>query len=190
MVKVCAMGSTGVGKSHLLNTYAFGSSSLAIPPTMGVDFFTCQYRPHSTVRVQVYDTSGAERYYALCGAYFRSAHVLLLCYDMCVSEHLSLQQLNRQYNYIIDNDLMHKTLCVVGCKADLAMPVMQLSVPNWCSERALPHHVTSAKDNVNVAPAIDSIIALYMAKEQRERASINLSAPPPPPVGAAERCCY
>ena len=186
------MGATGVGKSHLLNTYAFGSSSLAIPPTMGVDFFTCKYRPHSTVRVQIYDTSGAERYYALCGAYYRSAHVLLLCYDLCVSEHLSMKQLNGQYNYLVDNNLLDKTVCVVGCKADLAMPVMQLSVPHWCNERGLPHHLTSAKDNVNVGPAIDSIIALHMAKELRQRSSINLSEPAPAgSAGAADwrGCC-
>jgi len=191
VVKLCAMGATGVGKSHLLNTYAFGpSSSLATPPTLGVDFFVCRYKPHSCVRVQVYDTSGAEKYYALCGAYFRTAHILLLCYDLCVSEHLSMRQLRSQYDYVIDNDLQHKTLCVVGCKADIAMPLAQVSVPQWCSERGLAHHITSAKDNVNVAPAIDSIIALHMAREREYRSAaghttITLGEAAPPATG----CC-
>ena len=190
VVKLCAMGATGVGKSHLLNTYAFGpTSSLATPPTLGVDFFVCRYKPHSCVRVQVYDTSGAEKYYALCGAYFRTAHVLLLCYDLCVSESLSMRQLRRQYDYVVDNDLQHKTLCVVGCKADIAMPLAQVSVPQWCADRGLPHHITSAKDNVNVAPAIDSIIALHMARECEHRrapsSTITLGEAAPAPAG----CC-
>lgn len=67
-------------------------------PTIGTDFFSCEVHglvPAVTIRLQLYDTAGLERYASLPAATFRAASLVLCVFD--VSDVRSVEGLANRY---------------------------------------------------------------------------------------------
>ncbi|THG23804.1 hypothetical protein TEA_025395 [Camellia sinensis var. sinensis] len=83
LFKIVLIGDSGVGKSNILSRFTRNEFNLESKSTIGVEFAgrTLQVEG-KTVKAQVWDTTGQERYRAITNAYYRGAVGALLVYDI------------------------------------------------------------------------------------------------------------
>lgn len=97
--KIVLLGDCGVGKSNILTRFASNQFSFSAPPTIGAECVTREIDlldrhvhwhtkltdksvSSSSVLVDLWDTSGQERFNALTNGYFRNARGIVLVYDV------------------------------------------------------------------------------------------------------------
>ena len=82
MLKVVVCGPAAAGKTTLVQRYVYGTYDPVVTSTIGVDLFahTVEYNG-SRVRLQIWDTSGMEKFACLADSYYRHAHVVILVLD-------------------------------------------------------------------------------------------------------------
>jgi small GTP-binding protein len=85
--KVVVVGSTGVGKSAIVQRLITGIFPTELAITCGADFHTWTSfwdgEPH---KIQIWDTAGQERFRAISKAYFRNAIGAVLVFDITKRE--------------------------------------------------------------------------------------------------------
>jgi small GTP-binding protein len=84
--KIVVRGSSGVGKSSIVQRLVLGTFDPDRTMTCGADFYS-----HATsadgqaVKLQIWDTAGQERFRAISKAYFRNAVACVLVFDITSS---------------------------------------------------------------------------------------------------------
>jgi small GTP-binding protein len=119
-VKLCMLGSSGVGKSSLGRRIVSKENIdiSKIEKTIGLDFMTAYYDVNGDdVKLDVWDTSGQERFIPIIRSYFRSADAYLLVYD--VSNYVVYDDIDRWLNKLRENTEIEKPIYLVGNKIDL-----------------------------------------------------------------------
>ncbi|KAK1835837.1 P-loop containing nucleoside triphosphate hydrolase protein [Podospora conica] len=119
-IKILLIGSSGVGKSALLQRYCddkFDPESSAA--TIGIDF---QVRKMTiggkTYRVNLFDTAGQERFRTLSTSFYRGSHGVLLMYD--ISNRATFLAMERWFLEAETNTTEDIALHLVGTKLDKA----------------------------------------------------------------------
>ncbi|XP_047301368.1 ras-related protein Rab-17 isoform X3 [Homo sapiens] len=80
--KLVLLGSGSVGKSSLALRYVKNDFK-SILPTVGCAFFTKVVDVGATsLKLEIWDTAGQEKYHSVCHLYFRGANAALLVYDI------------------------------------------------------------------------------------------------------------
>lgn len=117
-VKMVLLGSSGVGKSSL--ALRFGSDRFRnTSPTVGCAYLTRVFHLSDvTLRFEIWDTAGQEKYHSVTPLYYRGAHAALVVYDVCSREsfiraQLWMKELEKQY---VPGSTV---IWLVGNKADL-----------------------------------------------------------------------
>merc|ERR1711968_199013 len=83
LFKVVLIGDSGVGKSNLLTRFTRDEFKQDSKSTIGVEFATQTIQvDKKTVKAQIWETAGQERYRAITSAYYRGAVGALLVYDI------------------------------------------------------------------------------------------------------------
>uniref|UniRef100_S4RD77 RAB27A, member RAS onco family n=1 Tax=Petromyzon marinus TaxID=7757 RepID=S4RD77_PETMA len=93
LIKLLALGDSGVGKTSLLYNYTDGKFNSKFVTTVGIDFREKRvvYRSENAdgitgrgqrVHLQLWDTAGQERFRSLTTAFFRDAMGFLLMFDL------------------------------------------------------------------------------------------------------------
>ena len=191
LVKLATFGNSFTGKTSLLARYANSCAPPTAPqPTCGVDFMIRHWdgdRP-GDVRVQLWDTSGQERFYAISRTYFRVADCVALVYDLTDEEYKSLQNLTQWYQQLWQwrADASHLPTIVIGNKLDVVDAPSEHLIPQWCAERRLRLFYCSALTGDNVDNAFDALIRTAMDQRQEREESPDLEAAEPLEHG----CCY
>lgn len=73
-IKIIVVGEQGVGKTCLLNQYCYSRFEANSPPTIGCDFTTkVTSLSGKTVRLQLWDIAGQEKYNSVSKLYVRGA---------------------------------------------------------------------------------------------------------------------
>ncbi|KAM3607827.1 uncharacterized protein V6R79_014662 [Siganus canaliculatus] len=125
-VKMVLLGSSGVGKSSLALRFCkdeFRRTS----PTVGCAYLTrLVHLSDATLRFEIWDTAGQEKYHSVAPLYYRGAQVALLVYDISrkdsfIRAQLWLKELEK---FCIPGSTF---ITLVGNKGDLA-DVRQVSV--------------------------------------------------------------
>uniref|UniRef100_A0A8B9D032 RAB17, member RAS oncogene family n=1 Tax=Anser brachyrhynchus TaxID=132585 RepID=A0A8B9D032_9AVES len=184
------LGSTAVGKSSLAYRYVKNDFQESLP-TVGCSFFTKIIRMESaTVKLEIWDTAGQEKYHSVCHLYYRGAHAALLVYDITNKETLGRAKL---WLRELEKEFLHDEIVIalVGNKTDLAE---EREVPaeegeEFARSRSLLFTETSAKSNHQVK---DVFMAVAERQEERRRAFIGVPhlqlrcCAPPGGAGGAE----
>ncbi|KAG7469574.1 hypothetical protein MATL_G00130290 [Megalops atlanticus] len=117
--KVVLIGESGVGKSNLLSRFTKNEFNHDSRTTIGVEFSTRTVQLGTvTVKAQIWDTAGLERYRAITSAYYRGAVGALLVYD--IAKHLTYESVERWLKELYDHADPHIVVMLVGNKSDLA----------------------------------------------------------------------
>ncbi|XP_034030106.1 ras-related protein Rab-25b isoform X2 [Thalassophryne amazonica] len=117
--KVVLIGESGVGKSNLLSRFTKNEFNHDSRTTIGVEFSTRTVQIGGvTIKAQIWDTAGLERYRAITSAYYRGAVGALLVYD--ITKHLTYESVARWLKELYEHATPNIVVMLVGNKADLA----------------------------------------------------------------------
>ncbi|KAM3872908.1 ras-related protein Rab-25b [Diretmus argenteus] len=157
--KVVLIGESGVGKSNLLSRFTKNEFNHDSRTTIGVEFSTRTVQLQGfTIKAQIWDTAGLERYRAITSAYYRGAVGALLVYD--ITKHLTYESVERWLKELYDHADPHIVVMLVGNKTDLAS---ERSVPNeeakaFAEKKGILFLETSALESTNVEEAFNSVL--------------------------------
>uniref|UniRef100_A0A3Q3XH01 Ras-related protein Rab-25 n=1 Tax=Mola mola TaxID=94237 RepID=A0A3Q3XH01_MOLML len=177
------IGESGVGKSNLLSRFTKNEFNHDSRTTIGVEFSTRTVQLNQfTVKAQIWDTAGLERYRAITSAYYRGAVGALLVYD--ISKHLTYESTERWLKELYEHADPHIVVMLVGNKTDLES---LRTVPTdegraFAEKKGLMFMETSALDSTNVEAAFNEVLtgesSIYagLSSHRHDEAPCGISA--------------
>ncbi|NXB29496.1 RAB17 protein, partial [Eulacestoma nigropectus] len=192
MYKVVLLGSMSVGKSSLAYRYV-RNDFRELLPTVGCSFFTQTLNlDEATVKFEIWDTAGQEKYQSVCHLYYRDAHAALLVYDIANKQRLSraklwLEELEKRF---LPDEIV---IALVGNKTDLAeREVTTEEGEEFARTKGLLFMETSAKSSHQVNDVFMGVVQELLRREKEKaskpsshgRSTVDLRA-----SGARTRCC-
>ncbi|KAF4102788.1 ras-related protein Rab-25b [Onychostoma macrolepis] len=186
--KVVLIGESGVGKSNLLSRFTKNEFNHDSRTTIGVEFSTRTVQLNGlTIKAQIWDTAGLERYRAITSAYYRGAVGALLVYD--ISKHLTYESAERWLKELYDHADPHIVVMLVGNKTDLSAvrSVPSEDAKDFAEKNGLLFMETSALESVNVEAAFNTVLTEIHKKvssKEVTRGSINAVTLSQPKAGA------
>lgn len=176
--KVVLIGESGVGKSNLLSRFTKNEFNHDSRTTIGVEFSTRTVQlDNFTIKAQIWDTAGLERYRAITSAYYRGAVGALLVYD--ISKHQTYESAERWLKELYDHADPHIVVMLVGNKRDLesVRTVPTEEARDFAEKRGLMFMETSALDSTNVEVAFHEVLtAIHKKVASREVTRGSISA--------------
>ncbi|KAH0787461.1 Ras family protein [Histomonas meleagridis] len=149
--KVVVVGSSGVGKSAMVQNLITGSFREEEQPTIGVEFrpFMIQVE-NENVRLQIWDTAGQERFRSVSKAYFRNAFGGLLVFD--ITDRDSFDDLINWLNDMRQLCTPNASIILIGNKADLEddRVISEKEASSYAERYNLSYIETSAKNGKNI----------------------------------------
>lgn len=122
--KIIVIGDAGVGKSNITSRFCDDRFYDDNVPTLGIDFkyTTCTTLHETTptsIRLQIWDTAGHDRFATLTAAFYRSCQGVMFCFDL--TNRNSFERLDVWYSRLVENTAADKPppILLVGCKLDL-----------------------------------------------------------------------
>jgi len=168
-IKLLMLGDSGVGKTCLFLRYCNDSFSPSMTSTIGIDFNNKKINlDGKNVKLQVWDTAGAERFRTMTAAYYRGAHGIVLVYD--VTDRRTFQSIRNWVYQIHQHVDVHVIKMLVGNKCDMLdeRVVNTHEGEKLAREFNMGFWETSAKNNLNVEESFHSI-----AKRVKDRIIID-----------------
>jgi small GTP-binding protein len=116
--KIVLAGDSSVGKSSIVERLVQDTFRAEATSTCGADFST-YYVPvdSATVRLQIWDTAGQDRFHSVAKSYFRNAVGAILVYDL--TSITSFDHATLWLNDLIDLALPNAYILLIGNKSDL-----------------------------------------------------------------------
>ncbi|XP_052096278.1 ras-related protein Rab-43-like [Mytilus californianus] len=155
LFKIILVGDANVGKTSFVRRFTTGHFQRDCKATIGVDFTVQTLQlDGKIVKLQIWDTTGQERFRSLIKGYYRNAHAVLVMYDITDTE--SLKSCVRWMNDVRINSGEDIPQILLGNKCD---KLSSRTVSSSDGERFARQHnmmsflETSAKDGRNVDDA-------------------------------------
>jgi len=159
-----------------MNQYVNKKFSSQYKATIGADFLTKEVQVDDRlVTMQIWDTAGQERFQSLGVAFYRGADCCVLVYDVNSSK--SFENLeNWRDEFLIQaapSDPDTFPFVVLGNKVDVeggkSRAVGDKKARAWCASKGdIPHFETSAKEDINVDAAFQTIARNALKNEAEE----------------------
>ena len=149
--KLLLIGDLGVGKSSVILRYIEDYFSGTLMSSIGVDFKTKQIEINDRlIKMQIWDTAGHEKFRTITTSYYKSAHAIIVLYDITDSnsfEHIK--------NWMTDIDKFAKQgvlKLLIGNKIDLNenRKVTKEAGQALANKYGINFFEVSAKDNINI----------------------------------------
>ena len=114
--KIVFVGDADVGKTSIISRIIDGPFNNAYEPSIGVDFVskTITFK-EQTIKLQLFDTAGQEKYKGLIPTYVRNSSIVFLIYDVSVKN--SFDNIPNWITFI--RSIEKATLVLCGNKIDL-----------------------------------------------------------------------
>lgn len=175
ILKSLILGDSGVGKTALFNRITRDTFNPYSKPTAGIDFSNhyVKFDQCITIKAQLVDTSGLERYRSVTQSYWGLANGTLMVFD--VSNRSSFAGLQRWAKDFCGKFQSSSTrplpvVMVIGNKCDLAREVETEEAQAFALSNNFLYMETSALNNTNVSLAFNIfIIAVYHLLEEKNR---------------------
>lgn len=158
--KVVLCGRSGVGKTSLMRRCCDNTFQEQCNATIGVDFslYVTKAVTGETVKLQFWDTAGAERFHAVQSFVWRGAHAIIFVYDITDAKTYDAM------SEIVGPALEAVTgidpwVVVLGNKVDLKEErrVSAKDAAELCASYNYTLMETSAKDNTNIRIMLESL---------------------------------
>ena len=166
--KLLLLGDSSVGKTSILLKYIsnkFDESSIS---TVGVDYMDkiIDYNKFK-IKLQIWDTSGEEKFRTITKNFYRNADGLLVVFDLTKKE--SYDHIRIWINEAKENNDKLKTI-LIGNKLDLKDErIVAIDVAKQFAEKNnLKYIETSAKDGTNINESFQAIIDLLFDGKSSE----------------------
>lgn len=145
-LKFVVIGDYAIGKSTLLYTYTnneYPPSDIQIP-TIGVDFYLKEIKMNNKrIKIQLWDTSGQEKFMAITRTYFRDKDIILLLYDM--SRISTFNSLTVWIEEIRNNCKKNNNIYMIGTKKDKQIQGISQKAKEFAKEQKFKYYEISVK---------------------------------------------
>jgi small GTP-binding protein len=196
--KIVVVGSSGVGKSAIVQRLVDGTFRDEGQSTVGVEFkpFIIPVE-NQTVKLQIWDTAGQERFKSVSKAYFRNAVGAVLVFD--VTSEASFEDLANWLHDLQQLCNANAYIMCVGNKRDLAdqRQVGTQQAKDFADRHRLEYLETSALSGENVTEAFTRLAFGIAARVSSgailagvPSSKVNPFKDPPAPAGGqGGPCC-
>lgn len=193
--KVVFLGDQGTGKTTMIKAFMYGTFEQTYKATVGIDFFSkTLYLDDRTVRLQIWDSAGQERFRSLTPCYIRDSSVAVVVYD--VASRASFANASRWIEDVREARGTDVLIVLCGNKTDL-VDKRQVSTDDGekkAREEGVLFIETSAKAGYNVKALFRKLATALpgsgagsgpAARAAAESNLIDITLPPVPPMGGA-----
>lgn len=166
-LKLVILGALGVGKTSLVHQYVNKKYNEDYRTTLGASIFSKIIEIDNTnLKLQIWDTGGQERFKAMVSAFYKGSDGCVLTFD--VTDRDSFYAIENWREDFLDKILPRDTnfpMIVLGNKIDIKdRQVSKDMAMVWCDERSLPYFEVSAKNDVNVDFAFETLARNALTK--------------------------
>jgi small GTP-binding protein len=181
VIKTIISGSSGTGKSSIVNSINGESFNINTSSTIGVDWCSIKKKKGNIIyNFHLFDTSGQEAFNSITKSYYRDAKIVILVYSLNDSDSLKKISL---WETDFDNSNTQKNVMkiFVGNKSDLKN-IDNSDLIKQLKERNIKHIEVSAKDNINIELLqnmfTEEYINKYLDHDQiNNKCTININEP-------------
>lgn len=164
LFKVLLIGDSSVGKTSVLLRYVDDKFNAEFQTTIGVDFKVSSFQMNGkTIKLQLWDTAGQDRFKNIVASYYRGAHGIMLMYD--ITSQTSFQNVQRWFDE--SQNYLQRSIpkLLIGNKADLASQrTVRMEDAKALADRlGLEYIETSAKNSINIKSAFETLTRSIMA---------------------------
>jgi len=185
--KLVLLGDTQVGKSSTVIRFVKNEFDQYRYPTIGATFLTQSVHLHDyTVKFEIWDTAGQEKYRSLAPLYYRGANAALIVYDITNKD--SFEHAKNWAKEVREREGGHVVIGLAGNKVDLeGRRMVDKSEADAFSRKAgFVFRETSAKTGEGILEIFKSIAEL-VPRPKPEDQEDNLGGLAPP--ASSGGCC-
>lgn len=149
--KVVVVGASSVGKTAIVQRLIEGTFSVESQSTIGVEFRTYPMKiGDETIKLNIWDTAGQEKFRSVSKAYFRNAVGAVLCFAL--NDRQSFEDLDGWINDLHQLCATNSVILLVGNKSDLVenRKIMQSEAEAFAERHNLVYLESSALDGANI----------------------------------------
>ena len=157
-IKIVLCGDSGVGKTCFVDKYVSGTTKNKYVTTVGANFvYKILTLQGKIMKMQIFDTTGQERFKKTILPYLNGAHGVILMYD--VTKEKSFENINKWLKDIKNRSANFTKIVMVGNKIDRKddRKITSTKGGDLASSHSLRHFETSALNNENVTKAFECL---------------------------------
>uniref|UniRef100_A0A8C3L3A6 Ras-related protein Rab-7b n=1 Tax=Chrysolophus pictus TaxID=9089 RepID=A0A8C3L3A6_CHRPC len=159
-LKIIIIGALGVGKTSLLHQYVHQTFYEDYRTTLGASILTKVIAVDKTpLKLQIWDTGGQERFRSMVSTFYKGSDGCMLAFD--VTDRESFESLDNWRDDFLEKVIPRDhdfPMVVLGNKIDLCDRQVSKEIASaWCKEKDIPYFEVSAKNNINVAEAFETL---------------------------------
>ena len=177
--KVLLLGNSYVGKTCILLRFSEDIFKENYDVTIGLNYriksMTVENNP---IKMQIWDTSGEEKFKAIAKNFYRGAHGVLLVYDICQkNSFLDVKSWIEQIIENADNDDIVMILCGNKCDNEKERKISKEEGENLAKNYGIPFFECSAKNNFNINQIFETMAQkIYSKVGNRQSSSVKLTS--------------
>ena len=163
-IKVVLIGDSGVGKTSIIQRYVNDEYDPNIIFSSSAQFLTktIELNELQTVKFDIWDTAGQEKFRALAKIFYKDARVIILVYD--ITNKVSFENLKQYwFKEIEENSISDAIIVIVGNKSDLyeIEQVTDEEGQKYADEKKAIFKKTSALSNRNIDSLFNDVAKKY-----------------------------
>ena len=165
LLSLLLLGDSGVGKSALLMRFAEDNFTESFIATIGIDFkIKTITLNNKTIKLQIWDTAGQEKFRTITSAYYRGAMGILLVYDLNDEQSfLNVRNWMRQIKQYAAEEVV-MMLCGNKCDMETERVISIEQGQDLAKEFKIGFYETSAKLDINVEEAFIELSTKVLEK--------------------------
>ena len=169
--KLILIGSSGVGKTSILQRYIQKIFNDDYTCTIGVDFFMKSMKiDDKLIKLQLWDTAGTEKFKSITTGYYRGANAAFIVFDLTSRKSFeSVSEWIENY-YKYSNPDYERHVILIGNKSDLKNEriITENEIDDFVKLNKIKYFETSAKNGENIDESF-LFIAEQLMKDADEK---------------------
>ena len=191
--RLLIIGDSFVGKTSFLSRYARGTFNLTYLATAGFEFFTKDDEiDNKNVRIELWDSSGYEKFHSLTASSFSNAEGIMVMFDVTNStSYENIRNWTESIKTHLSSGINSIPVIIIGNKIDIVeREVKSEEARKYCKDLGFEYYETSAKTGENVNDTIRSLVGEVLKKKiGKNKKEVNVIEIPQPQDSKKEGNC-